>query len=431
MNKTGDNANQSMVKSNNEGGKNEPKEISYLPQELLSFKEVQELDHKYLMQNYARIPINFVYGSGEFLYDSDGKEYIDFISGIAVTAMGHAHADLIQALTAQAERVWHTSNLFYNQEQALLARALVEVSFPGKVLFCNSGTEANEAAFKLIRAWGQQNGGKTGVVAIKNGFHGRTWGAMSLTGQEKIQSGYGELVPGVTFVEANNIAELEAAVDNNTCGIIMEPIHGEGGVLPMTHEFLSKARKLADENKALLVFDEIQTGIGRTGSYFAFQEYGIKPDAVTMAKGLGGGFPIGAILIDEKYTGVFKSGMHGTTFGGNHLATAVGYEVLRLIESGKLLENVHAMGDYLKELLANIMSGYPDKVKEIRGMGLLIGIVLDEKVEARPLIEKGLEKGIIFGRAGSNVIRLAPPLNVRPQTIDKFCARLEEMIKEL
>jgi len=409
--------------------------ISYDPAQLLSLADVQELDNKYVLQTYDRMPVHFAYGSGEFLYDSEGKEYIDFLSGIAVTGLGHAHADLVETLTHQADLLWHTSNLFHNQQQAQLARALVEINFPGKVFFSNSGTEANEAAIKMVRAWGEQNSSgdseKTTIIALKGSFHGRTFGAMSVTGQQKVQDGFGNLLSEIRFVEPNNIAELEDAVDDSLCGIILEPILGEGGVLPLELDFFQRARDLCDEHKGLLVLDEIQTGMGRTGTYFAWQRYEIQPDILTIAKGLGSGFPIGAVLVDEKYTDVFQVGSHGSTFGGNHLATAVGYEVIRLMEANKVLENVNDMHEYMMNLLNNLMNGYPDKIKEIRGAGLLLGIVLREDIAARPLVKKALEKRLIIGRAGDNVIRLAPPLIVRPATIDRAMERLEELIREI
>jgi acetylornithine/succinyldiaminopimelate/putrescine aminotransferase len=254
---------------------------------------------------------------------------------------------------------------------------------------------------------------------------------MSVTGQEKIHSGFGDLMQPITFVPANDISSLEEAFDDTVCGFILEPIQGEGGVIPLTSEYIEKARELCDTYNAVLVFDEIQTGIGRTGTYFAFQQYTVQPDVVTMAKGLGGGFPMGAMLVADNFTDVLKSGMHGSTFGGNHLACAVAYEVLRTMEAEKILANVIEASDYLNSLLENLKTGYPNIVKEIRGMGLLIGIVLREDIQARPLVQKALEKNLIIGRAGDNVIRLAPPLIVRMSTIERAVAKLEDLIREL
>ncbi|MBS0619178.1 MAG: aspartate aminotransferase family protein [Spirochaetes bacterium] len=399
------------------------------PEHMLSFKEIRELDEKYLLQNYARMPVAFHYGAGDRLFDTEGKEYIDFLSGIAVTALGHAHSDLIHALTRQAEMLWHTSNLFFNQQQAQLARALVEINFPGKVFFCNSGTEANEAALKFMRAHGQtKKPGRQKIVAVKEGFHGRTFGALSITGQEKIQKGFGEILGHVEFVEPDDIAGLSSAIDATTCGVIFEPVLGESGVIPLSADFLKIARARCNEENALLCFDEIQCGMGRSGHYFAYQHYGVLPDIVTMAKGLGGGFPIGAMLVAEKHAGVFERGMHGSTFGGNHLATAVAYEVIRTIESEKILDHVQVSARYLTSALNRLKEKYPDRIVEVRGLGLLIGIVLKDTIEARPLIEKALALGLIIGRGGTSVIRLAPPLNVRKATMDAAVEKLDQLI---
>ena len=399
------------------------------PAERLSLKEIRELDEKYVLQTYARMPIAFQYGAGDHLYDTEGKEYIDFLSGIAVTALGHAHSDLIAALTQQAEMLWHTSNLFFNQQQAQLARALVEINFPGKVFFCNSGTEANEAALKFMRAYGQtKSPARQKVVAVKDGFHGRTFGALSLTGQDKIQKGFGEILGHVEFVAADDIAGLAAAIDSNTCGVIFEPVQGESGVIPLSPDFLKIARARCNEEGALLCFDEIQIGMGRSGHYFAYQHYGVLPDIVTMAKGLGGGFPIGAMLVAEKHAAVFEKGMHGTTFGGNHLATAVAYEVIRTIEAEKIRDHVKASARYLTSALNRLKEKYPNKITEIRGLGLLIGIVFKDSIEARPLIEKALQLGLIVGRGGNSVLRLAPPLNVRKPTMDSAIEKLDQLI---
>jgi len=406
------------------------KKISYAPEKLLGFEEIKKLDEKFVLNTYARMPVSFAYGSGEFLYDVDGHEYIDFLSGIAVTALGHSHADLVAALSHQADLLWHSSNLFYNQQQAQLARALVEISFPGKVFFANSGTEANEAALKLVRAYGVKFE-KEKIIALRNSFHGRTFGSMSLTGQKKIQDGFGSLLENIVFIDPEDIESLEAEFSEDVAGIIMEPILGEGGVVPLSAEFMTRVRELCNQTDSLMVLDEIQTGMGRTGNYFAYQEFNIVPDVMTLAKGLGGGFPIGAMIVADRYADIFKSNMHGSTFGGNHLATAVGYEVIRLMESGKILEHVNDVSVYLVDFLNNLRSAYPDKIMQIRGKGLLQGVVLHEGRAARPVVQKALEKKLVIGRSSENVLRLAPPLIVRKKTIDRAMIKLEELIKEL
>lgn len=408
-------------------------DISYDPAKPLALSEIRALDEKFILQTYARMPITFAYGSGEFLYDIDGTEYLDFLSGIAVTGLGHANADLIGTLNSQADQLWHTSNLFFNQQQSLLARALVEISMPGKVFFCSTGTEANETAFKLMRAHGVNKVGnpkKIKVIALENGFHGRTFASMSLTGQDKIHSGFGPIVPEIVYVPPNDIEALENAMDENTCGVIMELIQGEIGVVPMEQEYVAKARELCDKHNALLVFDEIQTGMGRTGFYFAWQAYGIKPDVFTMAKGLGGGFPIGAVLVAESFTDIFEPGMHGSTFGGNHLACAVGYEVIRTMENQHVLENVQKASIYLFQKLNALKKELPQVIMQIRGMGLLIGVVLNENIEARPLVGKMLDQKMVVGRGGVNVLRLAPPLIVRETTIDRAIDALKNVLMQ-
>lgn len=403
----------------------------YDPANPMTFEEIKELDEKYVLPTYARMPVAFQYGSGEFLFDTEGKEYIDFLSGIAVTALGHSHADLIETLSMQADRLWHTSNIFYQQNQAMLARAIVEINYPGKVFFANTGTEANEAALKIMRVHGQSiNKKKTKIVALENSFHGRTLGSMSMTGQSKVHDGFGPIVPDMIYVEANDRDSLMAAVDSEVCGIIIEPVLGEGGVLPLDAEYLQLARGLADEFNAILTFDEIQTGMGRTGHYFAWQHYEVMPDLLTMAKGLGGGFPIGAVLIADKYTDLLKPGMHGTTFGGNSLATSVAYEVIRTIESGKLLEKAREASEYLFDELGKLQKKHPSIIKNIRGLGLLIGIILPEDTEARDFVKKALGLNLVIGRAGKNVIRLAPPLIVRKMTIDRVIERLDTLFNE-
>ena len=420
------------VPLDSEGQTVERKYTAFDPSERLSFDEIKTLDEKYLLQNYARLPIAFQYGAGDYLYDTEGNEYVDFLSGIAVTALGHAQSDLIAALTTQAEMLWHSSNLFYNQQQAQLARALVELNFPGRAFFCNSGTEANEAAIKLMRAYGMSlSPARQKIVAVKDGFHGRTMGAMSATAQDKIQQGFGEIVPHFEFVAVDDVAGLAAAIDNTTCGVIFEPVQGESGVVPLSHEFIEIARARCNEEKALLCFDEIQIGMGRSGHYFAYQYYGVIPDIITLAKGLGGGFPIGAMIVAEKYHTIFNVGKHGSTFGGNHLATAVAYEVIRTIEAQGILAHVNAASRYLFSHLKKLKEKYPTIIKEIRGLGLLIGIVMRDDLDARALVEKALKQRIVIGRGGKNVLRLAPALNVRKVAMDQALERLDALFAGL
>ena len=406
-------------------------DVSYDPSAMLSFEQIKELDEKYVLPTYGRMPVAFRYGSGEFLYDAEGVEYIDFLSGIAVNNVGHSHADIIEGLNRQADLLWHTSNLFYNQQQAQLARAMIEITFPGKVFFCNSGTEANEAALKMMRAHGfAQSPKRYKIIGLKGSFHGRSIGSMSVTGQSKIQDGFGPLLPEVDFIEPNDIEGLERAITDEVAGIILEPVLGEGGVLPLTKEFLERARELCDEQGALLVFDEIQIGMGRSGYYYAYQKYGVFPDLLTTAKGLGAGFPIGAVIVADKHANILAAGQHGTTFGGNHLATAVAYEVIRLIESSKILTSVKSISQFLFTELEKLKQKYPI-ISEIRGVGLLIGIVMQEGTEARKLVAAALDEKLVVGRAGENVLRLAPPLILREVTAKRALERLDKLFSQM
>ena len=406
-----------------------PMYSSYEPGAHLPLDEIRKLDEKYILNTYARVPFSFQYGSGEFLYDAQGKEYIDFLSGIAVTSVGHTHADLVNVLLQQGETLWHSSNIFYNQQQAMLARALVELTFESKVFFCNSGTEANEAAIKALKMWGEKNGKKK-ILGLENSFHGRTIGSISVTGQNKARSGFGDLLPNIEFIKANDMDSLRA-IDDDTCGIILEPILGEGGALPLEPKFLRRVRELCTSHKAILVLDEIQTGIGRTGTYFYYQQCDIRPDILTMAKGLGGGFPIGALIVSKEFTNMFDVGVHGSTFGGNHLACAVAYETLRIIEANHLLENVKSVSQTLWTGLEKLKDIYPDKVKSIQGKGFMIGVVLSDNISSRQLIPVALEKGLVIGRSGKNVMRLLPPLILRKTTALKALEKLEATIKEI
>lgn len=406
------------------------KDLTYSPDVQLSIQEIINLKDNYLLNTYDQMPYVFPLGSGEFLYDQENNEYIDFLSGIAVTSLGHANPDLIQTITNQAEKVWHTSNLFLNTEQVQLARALIQITFPGKVFFCNSGTEANEAALKVIRQHGYQYK-KSKVISLENSFHGRSFGSMSITGQEKVRFPYESLLQDILFIEANSLDELYAAFDDDIAGIIMEPILGEGGIIPLSVEFLNLARELCDKHHSLFALDEIQTGIGRTGKYFYYQHFNIQPDILTIAKGLGGGFPIGAVIVSDQHTHLLSPGSHGTTFGGNHLACAVAYEVIRSIEYHQLLDNVQKTSNYLYSLLQELQKQFPNIIKQIQGIGLMLGISLREDIDARSLIPIGLEEKIIFGRAGQNVIRLTPPLIVREVTIKRFCEKFKIVLSKL
>ncbi|WP_425460552.1 aspartate aminotransferase family protein [Leptospira ilyithenensis] len=394
------------------------------------FQETKELTEKYLLNTYNRYPVAFKYGVGELLFDQDNKEYIDFQSGISVTNLGHGEADIIEALREQSDRIFHSSNLYYSEEQAKLAQVIIENSFPGKVFLCNSGTEANEAAFKLIRRHGiNKNLEKPVVLALHSSFHGRTFSSMTMTGNSSIREGFGELAADVHFVTPNDEQSLISAFDKygeNIAGLMMELIIGEGGIIPMSQGFVNLARKLTEETNSLLVFDEIQTGMGRTGKMFCFEHYGFAPDAFTLAKALGSGFPIGAMIVSDEYAPLIGRGMHGTTFGGNHLACAVAYETFKIILSRNLLEHVETLSVNMFQRLENIKANSP-LIKEIRGRGLHIGLELTQS--SRPIVEECLKRGLVVNSTANNVIRIMPPLTISNEKASEGLDILESVLK--
>jgi len=376
------------------------------------------------MHTYKRIPIAFSHGEGVHLYDENGKCYLDFLAGIAVNALGYGHPALIRALREQSEKLWHVSNLFEIPQQIRLAEKLIAHSDFSKAFFCNSGTEANEAALKLARKYGRLNGSGSQIIAAHKSFHGRTVGSLSVTGQSKYQKQFAPLMGDVGFVPFNDSAALRETVDEDTCAIILEPLQGEGGIHPAGDEFLRTARRLCDANDALLMFDEVQCGLGRTGTLFAYEQSGVRPDVVTLAKALGGGFPIAAVLCTEK-AAVFEPGDHAATFGGSPLACAAATAVfIELAENG-VTENAAKVGAYLHERLGELAER-KRRIREIRGIGLIVGIELDEA--ASPTMNACLERGLIVGKAGDNVLRLVPPLIITREDVDTAISILEEVL---
>ncbi len=383
-----------------------------------------------IMNTYGRFDVVLERGSGTRVYDINGKEYIDFVAGIAVNALGHSHPSIVKTLVEQSQKLIHVSNNYWTPPQLKLAGKLAEYSDHDQVFFCNSGTEANEVALKLARKYGKVNGrqDKTEIIYMENSFHGRTMGALSVTGQSKYQKDFMPLIPNTTPVEFNNIQALKNTISEKTCAIILEPVQGEGGIIEADVKFLKEARKLCDEFNALLIFDEVQCGIGRLGTLFAYQSYGVIPDVISMAKGLGGGFPIGACLATKKAASVFVPGSHGNTFGGNPLACSVGLTTLKELIDHHILDNVRASSDYLVEKLNILKEKYPI-IKNIQGRGLLLGI----KVEGDPkvIINKCFEKGLLLIGAGHDVLRVAPPLNVNKEDMDAMLEIFEAALGEL
>ena len=391
--------------------------------------EIAGLQKKYLMSTYAP-GIALVEGSGTSVWDAEGNEYLDFVSGIAVTNIGHCHPKMVRAVQDQVETLVHVSNLYYNEKQPLLAKALAGHSaLPGaKCFFCNSGAEANEGLIKLARLWGSEHG-KYEIVTMRQSFHGRTLATLTATGQEKVQTGFGPLPDGFAYANFNDLQSVEDAIGPKTAAVLVEALQGEGGVIPADQEFLSDLRKLCDEKGILLLCDEVQCGMGRTGKWFGFQNYDVAPDAFSLAKGLGNGFPIGAIVAGEKLADVFQPGHHATTFGGTPLACSAALAVVEVIEEEQLLANAMMMGAYFVEGLCDIAMKHKKWIAGVRGLGLLLGVVLD--VPAAPLQKKLQEKGMLALATAGNVLRLLPPLNVGQEEIDQALALIAESCMEL
>ena len=384
---------------------------------------VEEREKSFLLGTYARTPFHPRAGKGAKLIDAEGREYWDLLGGIAVNVLGHRHPRLIKALREESNALLHVSNLYYHPAQGLLAERLVRASGLLRAFFCNSGTEANEAALKFARL---ANPGKSDVVALNESFHGRTIGSLSLTGHEAYRTPFEPLMSGVSFIEPNDVAALEAAVTHKTSAIFLEPVMGEGGIIPLSHEFLAAARKAADRTGAILIFDEIQCGLGRTGTLFAFQQSGVVPDIVTLAKPLGGGLPLGAVLTGEAIEGVVKPGHHGTTFGGNPVACRLGLAVLDEIEKAALLPRINAYGEWFGEQLRALQARVPSIV-EIRGSGFMWGVELDRPAKA--IAAELLAKGFVVGTARENVLRLLPPYITPKRAFSDFIVALEQVLE--
>ena len=386
---------------------------------------------KLLINNYNRAPIVMSRGEGCALWDADGRRYLDMTAGIAVCVLGHGDAGLAQALAAQAARLHHTSNLYYIETQILLAEALAKRAFAGKIFFCNSGSEANEAALKLARRYQAVVRGKpqrTEIIAFEKGFHGRTLGALSVTGQAKYRQGFGPLLPEVRFVPFADAESLRAAVSERTCAVIIEPIQAEGGINLPPPGYLQELRRLCSERGALLIFDEVQTGVGRTGTFYAFEREAMVPDIVTLAKGLAGGVPMGAMLANDEVAGAFEPGSHASTFGGNPLASAAALYVQRAIDERNLLARCQETGAHLSHALLRLAERRRPKTRGVRGRGLLQGLVLES--DAAPVVQKARDKGLLVSVAGGQVVRFAPALVVSEGELDEAVAVLDAALAE-
>jgi acetylornithine aminotransferase/acetylornithine/N-succinyldiaminopimelate aminotransferase len=389
-----------------------------------------ELYDAYVMKNYGRPPLTLVRGQGVSVWDDTGREYLDFTSGVAVAALGHCHPVWVEAVRRQAGELIHVSNLFRHPNQGELARRLVQRAGPGRVFFCNSGAEANEGLLKLARLHGIRKSGEEArcykVICAQNAFHGRTFGGMSATPQEKIQKGFRPLLAGFAFGELNNLASFAELIDSQTAAIFLETVQGEGGVVPCTDEFLWGVRRLCDQHNLLLMLDEVQCGIGRTGTFYAFQHSGVRADAIGMAKGLGGGYPMGALWAAEKHAELFQPGSHGSTFGGTPLACAAALAVLDVIERDDLLAQVQANGAAWRAQLEQLVAEFPRQLKGVAGRGYMVGLMLQG--EPLPTIAALRDAGLLTVVAGQNTIRLLPPLIATREQLDRATGMLRSVL---
>ncbi len=388
---------------------------------------VFEIDKLHYMPVFARYPMVLARGEGMYVYDTDGKRYLDFFAGIAVNVLGHGHPRLVQALTEQAAKLIHCSNLYYTEVQAKLVEKLARLSGLDRVFLANSGAEANEGAIKLARKYGKTiSADKYEVISANHCFHGRTLVTLTATAQPKYQAGYEPLPQGFTYVDYNDIAALEAAMSDKTCAVILEPIQGEGGVNVADEGYFAKVRELCDKYQAVLIFDEVQTGIGRSGTMFAYEQCGAKPDIVTLAKGLAGGVPVGAFLAAEHIAQAFHPGDHGSTFGGNPLACAAANAVIDTILEEDLLANAKEVGEYLMGQARILGEKYPSIIAGVRGRGLMVGIEL--KHPGREIVEACLAEGLIINCTAGNVLRLVPSLIATKDNVDEMIAILSDVL---
>jgi acetylornithine/N-succinyldiaminopimelate aminotransferase len=393
-----------------------------------NYQEIVDREKQYLLGTYARYPLGLARGKGVYLYDFDGKKYLDLLSGLGVNALGHAHPRIVKVIRDQAAKVIHLSNLYYNEYQGLLAEKLCKASGLQRAFFSNSGTEAIEGALKLVRAAGHDRGGeaKSRVVAMDNSFHGRTLGALSLTGQPKYRKNFDPLPGAVQFIDLNNIEQLNAAVTDETCAIVLEPIQGEGGIRPATKEFLQAARAAATRHNAALIFDEIQCGMGRTGKLFAYEHFGVKPDVVCIAKPIAAGLPLGAFLVTDELAAAISPGKHGTTFGGGPLTCRVALEYLAILEEENRLEQVQRVGAYFTAELQKLVEKF-DIAIEARGVGMIQALQLS--IPAKGFVEGAIAEGVLLNVTQESVLRFLPPFLLEEKHVDKGIKAIKKLLK--
>ena len=391
----------------------------------MNTKEIMDMGQKYVMNTYGRLPMALVKGEGAYVWDADGNKYLDFVAGLAVNSLGHCHPEVVEAIRVQAGTLMHVSNLYWIEPQVKLARILVENSAQDKVFFCNSGAEANEGAIKLARKYARKYMGpdKYEIITMDQSFHGRTLATITATAQPKYQKDLDPLPQGFKYVPFNDFAALEAAISPNTCAIMLEPIQGEGGVNVADYDYMQKVQQLCVDQHLLLMFDEVQCGLGRTGKLFAYEHYGVEPDIITLAKAIAGGFPMGALLAKEKVAGCFLPGDHASTFGGNPLAAAAGYAAISILADKSFLAETAEKGLYFEKKLYQLKEKY-SFITDVRGKGLILGLGIT--VEGKPIVDTCLNNGLLINCVGSNVLRFIPPLIITQQNIDSAVQILDE-----
>ena len=392
-------------------------------------EQIIERERQHVLPVYTRYPVVLERGEGVWVYDVEGRRYLDLIGGIGVNALGHAHPRMVKVIQEQCAKLIHISNLFYGEYQGELADKICGLSGMDRAFFTNSGTEAIEGTLKVARAAGQRKSGpaKCKLVALDGSYHGRSYGALSVTGQEKHRKGFEPLLSDVTFVPFNDVNALRATVDHNTCALILEPILGEGGIRSITPDFMRAARNLTEAHDAVLIFDEIQCGLGRTGSLFAYQELGIKPDALAIAKPIAGGLPMGAFLVRKSLADVISPGKHGTTFGGGPLACRAALEYFAILEDERLLENVKRVGGYLRKQFENLTREF-SIVKEPRGVGMIQALELS--IPARPIVEEAIQEGLLINSTQDTVLRVLPPFILQEQHVDEAISILRKLLRK-
>lgn len=396
-------------------------------------ESIRERAERVIVATYSRFGPVLVEGSGCVLRDADGKEYLDFVAGIAVCGLGHANPELAAVLAEQSKKLWHVSNLYYTLPQVELAEALTSRCFASRVFFANSGAEANEAAIKLARRYSLTKHGnpeRYHIVCMENSFHGRTLATVAATGQKKVREGFGPLCPGFSFVPFGDLEALKGAVSANTCAVMLEPVQGNGGVLLPPEGYLAAVRRLCDEHKLILIFDEVQVGLGRCGRLFCHEVYNVEPDVMTLAKALGNGLPIGAMLCTEEAAQGLPAGSHASTFGGTPIVTAVARKALEMIAAPEMLEHVRQVGAYLRQRLGELKGKHPERITDVRGLGLICGLELAEP-KSRRLMELSLAEGLLIDVATERVVRLVPPLIVGKSEIDALIQGLDRALPKL